>query len=54
MVEDDEEGNLEDRIRYTSVVKGDKVDAMFEDFVNEHNVKLPIKRIEEGKYLFGT
>lgn len=42
------------RIRYTSVAKNDQVDLMVEKFVTTNDVKVPIHRVEEKKYLFGT
>lgn len=49
-----DEGDLVHRIRYTSAAKNDQVDIMLENYVNQHNVMAPIRRIEEGRYLFGT
>jgi hypothetical protein len=40
-------------VRYKSV-KGDKIDIMLEKYVNTHNIRLPIQRLEPSKYLFGT
>jgi hypothetical protein len=35
-------------------VKGDKVDELFAKALNEAGIDLPVKRIQEGKYLFGS
>jgi hypothetical protein len=35
-------------------VDDDVVDKMLEDFVEKHSVKVPINRIDQSKYLFGT
>ena len=32
----------------------DLIDTMLENFVKTHKVKVPIHRIDESKYLFGT
>lgn len=41
-------------INYTAQADGDKIDEMLEKFVKNHKVKVPIHRIDESKYLFGT
>ena len=35
-------------------VDDDMIDKMLENFVKEHRVKVPINRIDQSKYLFGT
>lgn len=35
-------------------IKGDKVDELFGYYLNLHQLNLPIKRLGEGKYLFGS
>lgn len=52
MHKEDETVKLE-KIRYNSI-KGDRIDKLLEKYVNSHNVYIPIKRLEERQYLFGT
>lgn len=52
MPKEDETVKLE-KIRYNSI-KGDRIDKLLEKYVNSHNVYIPIKRLEERQYLFGT
>ena len=37
-----------------SPVKGDRVDEMLDRFVKKYGLKIPMRRISENKYLFGT
>ena len=43
----------EAKIKYKSV-KGDKIDDMMGQIINKNNIKMPVYRIYEGKYLLGT
>ena len=35
-------------------VEGDKIDELLEQYCKTHKVKIPIHRIDESRYLFGT
>jgi hypothetical protein len=35
-------------------VKGDEVDELFAQYINKNNLSIPVSRIENGKYMFGT
>ncbi len=37
-----------------SPVKGDHVDEMLDRFMTKYGLKIPMRRISENKYLFGT
>jgi hypothetical protein len=37
-----------------SPIRGDKVDEMLDRFVKKYNVQIPLRRIAENRYLFGT
>lgn len=42
------------KIKYESYHKGDKIDKMLAHYVNTHNIYIPIRRLEEKIYFFGT
>lgn len=42
------------RIVYVAENDEDYVDKLLEKFVKEHNITVPIKRIADKSYLFGT
>ena len=35
-------------------IKGDLVDELIAKYLNENNINLPVKRLGDGYYLFGT
>jgi hypothetical protein len=37
-----------------SPIRGDHVDEMLGNFVKKYEVKIPLRRISENRYLFGT
>jgi hypothetical protein len=43
-----------ENIKYKAVVDNDMIDKMLERFVRENKIKVPIHRIDQSKYLFGS
>lgn len=41
-------------VRKYKAVKGDQIDEMFAEALNRANLNLPVKRLSQGKYMFGS
>ena len=41
-------------IRIYKPIKGDQIDEMFAQLINESGLNVPVKRLAPGKYMFGT
>lgn len=50
----DEDDSPSNTFEITDAVQGDKTDQMFSESLNKSCLNLPVKRLSEGKYMFGS
>lgn len=49
-----QELKIDKPVKVYKAVKGDQVDEMFSSFLNASDLDVDVKRMGEGKYMFGT